>query len=762
MLNEELRIALGMALERARKERHEFLTLEHVLLALIYEPGTAEILESCGADLSRLEQDLEVVLATFEQREKEDTPEPAQTVAFRRVLQRAILHVQSTGKVPVCGSDVLVAMFSEPDSQAIYLLKQQGVERLDVVSYLSHGVRKSGKPGIPSAGGSGPMDEPGGLPADVDALAEYTVDLYEKAAKDKIDPLIGRAKEIQRTIQVLGRRRKNNPLFVGDPGVGKTALVEGMARAIFLEQVPDMLRGVHIYALDMGALLAGTRYRGDFEERLKAVVKELEENDKAILFVDELHTVVGAGATSGGSMDASNLLKPALASGDLRCMGSTSHQEYRTSIAKDKAFARRFQIIEVGEPTVAESMEILKGLQSRYEEHHGVTYTDEAVEACVTLSERHLSDKHLPDKAIDLLDETGSCARLAGEKQVGIELVETTVASIARIPARTVSVEDRDQLANLEEDLKRVLYGQNEAVGQVVTAIKMSRAGIGSPRRPTGCFLFAGPTGVGKTELARQLALVLGVEFVRFDMSEYMEKHAVSRLIGAPPGYVGFEQGGLLTDAVHKTPYCVIVMDEIEKAHHDVFNILLQVMDHASLTDNNGRKTDFRNAIVILTTNAGAREATGRNMGFSPLPSSTKVEEVLKKVFPPEFRNRLDALVQFNALPREVVLQIVDKFLLELENQLEEKNITLSATAEVREFFAEEGFKPEFGAREMQRVMQEHVKRPLADEILFGHLRKGGRAEVHLIDGKVVVRAMGRPALVDKQQPEKPEVPVDS
>ena len=742
MLSDELRIALGIALERARLAGHEFLTLEHLLHGLLHEPKASDILEACGADLRSLETDLDQVLQGFERLDPNDEDyEPEQTQAFKRVISRAIVQVQSQGRLPASGADILVAMFSEPESQAVYLLQKQGVTRLDVVAFISHGTRKDGKArtdrGAPV--GYGPEAEAPSNAAK--PLEAYTADLNERARQGKIDPLIGRSEELQRTVQILGRRRKNNPLFIGDSGVGKTAIVEGLARKIVEGDVPDALKEVTIYALDMGALLAGTRYRGDFEERLKGVVKALEEDPTSILFIDEIHTMVGAGSTSGGTMDASNLLKPALSSGSLRCIGSTTHEDYRLSFGKDKALARRFQTIDVLEPSPGEAIQILQGLQKRYEEHHGLKYTSEAVEACVKLAVRHINGRQLPDKAIDLMDEVGSAGKLAGLAEVGVSLVEATVARMARIPPKSVSTEDKDKLRNLDGDLKRVLYGQDKAVDAVVTSIKLARAGIGSPTKPVGSFLFAGPTGVGKTELAKQLAKALGIEFLRFDMSEYMEKHAVSRLIGAPPGYVGFDQGGLLTDGVHKNPHCVLVMDEIEKAHPDIFGILLQVMDNATLTDNNGRKTDFRNVILIMTTNAGAREATSKNVGFGAPPGSDKSEAVLKKVFPPEFRNRLDAVVMFGGLPEEVILRIVDKFLMELEQQLTEKQVTLSATQPAREFFGKEGFKPEFGAREMSRVIQEHVKKPLAEMILFGELEGGGHAEIDLVDDKVVIRA---------------------
>ncbi len=740
MFGDDLRVAMSMALERAREERHEFLTLEHLLFGLLHDPRASEILEACGADLQRLERDVVEYLSGIERLEIEGEYEPIQTLGFRRVLQRALMHVQSSTKGPVDGGNVLVAMYAEPDSHAVFLLKKQAVERVDVVSYISHGVRKGGRrKDVGAPMGAGGDDEQSRSPSE--ALADFTTDLYERAEQGKIDPLIGREDEILRAVHILARRRKNNPLFIGDSGVGKTAIVEGLAKAIYEGNVPDLLKGVHIYALDMGALMAGTRYRGDFEDRLKGVVEALEEDSDAILFIDEIHTIVGAGATSGGSMDASNLLKPALANGVLRCIGSTTHEDYRKSFAKDKALARRFQTIEVIEPSLEEAIAILKGLQSRYEDHHQLTYSEDAVEASATLSARHINDRQLPDKAIDVLDEVGAAVHLASRAEVVLNDVEETIARIARIPARQVTTEDRDKLRNIEQDLKRVIFGQDTAIDAVATAIKLSRAGIGAPNKPVGSFLFAGPTGVGKTELAKQLSAALGVDFHRFDMSEYMEKHAVSRLIGAPPGYIGFEQGGLLTDAVHKSPHCVLVLDEIEKAHPDIFNILLQVMDSATLTDNNGRKTDFRNTIVIMTTNAGAREQAKGTMGFNKQMGSGRADTVLKNTFPPEFRNRLDAVVTFDNLPEAVILLIVDKNLLELEQQLFERNVTLSATDAARHFFMTEGYKPEFGAREMGRVIQEHVKKKLADELLFGDLREGGHAEVDRVDGEIVLRA---------------------
>ncbi|MFT4627422.1 MAG: ATP-dependent Clp protease ATP-binding subunit ClpA [Myxococcota bacterium] len=744
MLGDDLRVALGMALESARKRQHEFLTLEHTLHGLLHDPRAAEILEACGCGLVALEAELDEILDEMESlAEVEDDYDPVQTLAFRRVLSRAITHVQSSGKGPVDGGNVLAAMFNEPESRAVYLLEKQGVRRIDVVSYISHGVRKDGKPRRDAGPPAGANEDERKRSPD-EALEDFTVDLWQRASEGKIDPLIGRDAEVERAIHILARRRKNNPLFIGDPGVGKTAIVEGLAKAIFEGTVPEMLKDVHIYALDMGALMAGTRYRGDFEDRLKSVIGALEDSPKAILFIDEIHVIVGAGATTGGSMDASNLLKPALANGDLRCIGSTTHEDYRTSFGKDKALARRFQTIEVPEPSVEDAIAILRGLQSRYEDHHELQYTDEAVEASAKLSDRHISDRRLPDKAIDVLDEVGAAVHLSAGKIVDLAAVEEAVARIARIPPKSVSTEDREKLKNLDGDLKRVIFGQDDAIDSVVTAIKLSRAGIGSPNQPVGSFLFAGPTGVGKTELARQLAFAMGVEFIRFDMSEYMEKHSVSRLIGAPPGYVGFDQGGQLTDSIHKHPHCVLVLDEIEKAHRDIYNILLQVMDHATLTDNNGRKTDFRNVVLIMTTNAGARAAAKPGVGFAKPEASGRADSALKDLFPPEFRNRLDATVWFKNLPEDVILRIVDKFLVELEGQLTERDVSITATDAARNFFMKKGYKPEFGAREMGRVIQEHVKRELAEQLLFGELRDGGQAEIDYVDEAVVIRCKPR------------------
>jgi len=741
MLTEDLQIALHFALDTAQRERHEFLTLEHVLYGMLHEPEIARIMEGSGADLAALEAGVRALLEASPRLPERRKAAPKQTQAVERVVQRALIHAQSAGKKEASGGDVLAALLQEGDSPAAGLLAAQGVTRRDVLRFVSHGLRKDGRP---AGGFRVPVGADPDAPAPVaeDALKAYTVDLVERARAGRIDPLIGRRAELERAIQVLGRRRKNNPLFVGDPGVGKTALAEGLARAIAQGEVPEALRAGRVLAVDLGALIAGTRYRGDFEERLRAVLVAVEAEPGVILFFDEIHALVGAGATSGGSLDASNLLKPALADGRLRCLGATTHEEFKRSFGKDRAFAGRFQRIDLGEPSQEEAVLILQGLRSRYEEHHGLAYTEAALEAAVRLAARYLTERKLPDKAIDLMDEAGSAGRLAGLARIDVGEVEDTVARMARVPRRTISGEDRRHLADLAPALRRVVFGQDRAVEAVATAIKLSRAGIGNPRKPVGSFLFAGPTGVGKTELARQLAFALGVELLVFDMSEYMEKHAVSRLIGAPPGYVGFDQGGLLTDGVHKQPHCVVVMDEIEKAHPDVFNVLLQVMDRAELTDNNGRPTDFRNAVLILTTNAGARMLATRSPGFQTAPGAPqhRAEAVLKDVFPPEFRNRLDAVVMFDHLPEEVVLRIVDKQIMELEQQLAERGVRLEATPAARRHFLARGFSHEFGARELGRVIQELLKKPLADEILFGGLQQGGRAEVDVEAERIVLR----------------------
>jgi len=661
-----------------------------------------------------------------------------QTLGFQRVVQRAAAHVQSAGKEEIDVENILVALFREPESHAAFLLAQQGVTRLDVVSYLSHGISKIPQPTDARESSADPeeaeSDEAGPMRPSRKPLQAFTTNLVELAAAGKIDPLIGRDKEIERTIRVLCRRRKNNPVFVGDAGVGKTALAEGFALKVHQGDVPEKLRGVNVYALDMGALLAGTRFRGDFEQRLKDVLAALKKEPGAILFIDEIHTVVGAGATSGGSLDASNILKPALASGELRCLGATTYHDYKSFFERDRALARRFQKIEISEPTIDEAHQILKGLKSRYEEHHGVTYTDNALRSAAELAAKHINDRFLPDKAIDVIDEAGASAQVkpaaGAKKTVRTKDVEHVVASIAKIPPRSVFVDDRERLSTLERDLKLTVFGQDEAIHTLVSAIKLSRAGLGHPEKPIGSFLFAGPTGVGKTEVAKQLATALGVQFLRYDMSEYMEKHTVSRLIGAPPGYVGFDQGGLLTDGIRRTPHAVLLLDEIEKAHPDLFNILLQVMDHATLTDNNGRKADFRNVILIMTTNAGAMEMAAAAIGFGGRSNADKGPKAIERLFTPEFRNRLDATVSFHSLSPEVVERIVDKFVMELDAQLNEKKVFLELTPAARKYLADKGYDPTFGARPMARLIQQEVKRALAEEILFGRLKDGGKATI--------------------------------
>jgi ATP-dependent Clp protease ATP-binding subunit ClpA len=738
---EDLQLVLHFALEHAQRERHEFVTLEHLLYGMLHEPVAADALLAAGANLKALDEGLQALLALSPAMPARRKGRATPTEAFHRVVQRAVMQVQNAGKKTISSGDVLAAMLLESDSPAVGLLQAQGVDRLSVVRFLSHGIRKDGQK-------SGSWRVPAGVdpeaPAPVaeNALEAYTQDLVARARQGLSDPLVGRREELARMVQVLGRRRKNNPLVLGDPGVGKTALVEGLASVIARGEAPAALSDSRILSVDLGALIAGTRYRGDFEERLKAVLGAVEGDPAIILFFDEIHTLVGAGATSGGSLDASNLLRPALADGRLRCIGATTHEDYKKSFGKDKAFAGRFQRVELGEPDPAETVLILRGLQGRYEQHHGLSYTESALEACVRLAARYLTERRLPDKAIDLMDEAGSAARLGGLGEVDVVQIEDTVARMARVPRQTISSEDRRHLADLEPALKRVLFGQDRAVEAVAASIRMARAGIGSPRRPVGSFLFAGPTGVGKTELARQLAFALGVELLVFDMSEYMEKHAVSRLIGAPPGYVGFDQGGLLTDGVHKQPHCVVVLDEIEKAHPDVFNILLQVMDRAELTDHNGRVTDFRNAVLILTTNAGARVLATRSPGFQAAAGRTehRAEAALRDIFPPEFRNRLDAVVLFDHLAEEVALCIVDKFLLELEQQLGERGVRLRATDAARRHFLARGFSHEFGARELGRVIQAELKKPLADEILFGRLQHGGLVDVDVAEDRISLR----------------------
>jgi ATP-dependent Clp protease ATP-binding subunit ClpA len=736
MFSRELELSISQAYQEAREKRHEFLTVEHMLLALLDNASALSILSSCGADIAALERDIRKLLEdTVPVLDDEDTRDTQPTIGFQRVLQRSLYHVQSAGKDEVLGANVLVAIFSEKDSYANYLLNRYDVTRLDVVNYISHGISKL------EDGTSGETDA-SVLEADEadaekksSALEQFTTDLNQRARDDQIDPLIGRSKEIQRTVQVLCRRRKNNPLFVGEAGVGKTAMAEGLARRIVHKEIPEILENSTIYSLDLGSLLAGTKYRGDFEKRLKAVIGELQSIPDAILFIDEIHTIIGAGAASGGVMDASNLIKPVLASGEIRCIGSTTFQEFRGVFEKDRALARRFQKIDIVEPSNSETVEILRGLKSRFEEHHHVEYTDEALVAAVELSSRHINDRYLPDKAIDVIDEAGARQRLLPEDERKTVLdegdVEQIIASMARIPAKQVSRSDRDALKSLERDLKLVVFGQDEAISALSAAIKMTRAGLGEEETPIGSFLFAGPTGVGKTEITRQLAMTMGIELIRFDMSEYMEAHSVSRLVGAPPGYVGFDQGGLMTEAVTRNPHAVLLLDEIEKAHPDVFNILLQVMDHGTLTDTNGREADFRNVILVMTTNAGAAQSARRSIGFTEQDHSTDTIEVIRKAFAPEFRNRLDAIINFKSLDMPVILLVVDKFILELEEQLALKDVSISVSRAAREWLAEQGFDPKMGARPMKRLIQEQIKRPLADDLLFGALAEGGEAQVY-------------------------------
>jgi ATP-dependent Clp protease ATP-binding subunit ClpA len=732
VLSSELEFCLNQAFREARSRRHEFLTVEQLLLALLDAPKVREVLNACGAAPDRLAAELRAHIESStpilrEGEEREVQP----TLGFQRVLQRAVFHVQSSGRKEVGVLNVLVAIFSEKQSHAVFLLSRQNITRLDVVHYISHGLtRGDAKPEAEESGtAEGERESEGGS-----ALDKYTTNLNAQAQAGRIDPLIGRSLEIERTIEILCRRRKNNPLYVGEAGVGKTAIAEGLARLIVEGKVPDVLTDCTIYALDLGALIAGTKYRGDFEKRLKGVIGELKKQPGAILFIDEIHTVIGAGAASGGVMDASNLIKPALTSGELRCIGSTTYQEYRGIFEKDHALARRFQKIDVTEPSVAETVEILNGLKSKFEEHHSVTYAPEALRAAAELADRHINDRRLPDKAIDVVDEAGARLRLkpSGEavQRVEVHHIEDVVARIARIPPKNVSSSDRDVLRNLERNLKLVIFGQDAAIGTLASAIKMARSGLGDQRRPVGSFLFAGPTGVGKTEVTRQLALTMGVEFVRFDMSEYGERHTVSRLIGAPPGYVGFDQGGLLTEAIAKHPHCVLLLDEIEKAHPDVFNLLLQVMDHGTLTDNNGRKSDFRHVIIVMTTNAGAQEMSRPSIGFISADNSSDGMEALRRLFSPEFRNRLDAIIQFAPLDAATIERVVDKLLLEADMQLEQKGVTLSVDEAARRWIAAKGYDPKMGARPMARVIQEHIKRPLAEELLFGKLSSGGQALV--------------------------------
>jgi len=735
MLSSELEFCLNEAFRRAREQRHEFMTVEHLLLALLDVPAAIDILKACGANLTRLQDELREFIDETTPRLSESEEQDVQpTLGFQRVLQRAVFHVQSSGRKEVTAANVLVAIFGEKQSHAVYLLSLQDVSRLDVVNYISHGLMRGPEEGEEKP--EGVEANEGDKEAEPDPLEKYATNLNKLAADGKIDPLIGRQLEIERTVEILCRRRKNNPLYVGEAGVGKTALAEGLALMIEEGRVPDVLNDAVIYALDMGTLVAGTKYRGDFEKRLKAVLAALRKNPGAILFIDEIHTVIGAGAASGGVMDASNLIKPVLANGQLRCIGSTTYQEYRGIFEKDHALARRFQKIDVLEPSVDETVEILKGLQSRFEEHHGIKYSEDAIKAAADLSSRHINDRHLPDKAIDVIDEAGASLRLQSPDPanavVDVELIEKIVAKMARIPPKSVSASDKDLLKNLERNLKLVIYGQDRAVETLSSAIKMARSGLRDENKPVGSFLFAGPTGVGKTEVTRQLAMALGIELVRFDMSEYMERHTVSRLIGAPPGYVGFDQGGLLTEAVSKSPHCVLLLDEIEKAHPEVFNLLLQVMDHGTLTDNNGRKADFRNVIIVMTTNAGAQEMSRASIGFTEQDHTTDSMEAIKRLFSPEFRNRLDGIIEFQSLDAKTISRVVDKLVVELEAQLQDKMVTLELDDDAREWIAAKGYDPRMGARPMARVIQEHIKRPLAEELLFGKLVAGGHIRVRL------------------------------
>ena len=741
MLSKELEQALNRAFKEARQRDHEFLTVEHLLLALLDARMSNGILRACGADTERLRKDVDqFVDDTTPLLPEGDERETQPTLGFQRVLQRAIFHIQSSGRKEVTGANVLVAIFSEQESHAVYLLNLYEVERLDVVNYISHGITKvHGEPNEREDNHG--VDQEGEEEVKPSPLETYATNLNERAKIGKIDPLIGREDEIERIIQILCRRRKNNPLLVGEAGVGKTAIAEGLARLIVEEAVPGVLDACTVYSLDLGGLVAGTKYRGDFEKRLKAVLSQLKEEPKAILFIDEIHTIIGAGAASGGVMDASNLIKPVLASGELRCIGSTTYQEFRGIFEKDKALARRFQKIDVPEPTIDETIEILKGLKSHFEAHHGVVYTEEALKCAAELAAKYINDRHLPDKAIDVIDEAGAHVQLQPVEEraekIDVEEIEAIVAKVARIPPKTVSATDTDALKNLKRDLQMVVYGQDEAIDTLVTAMRMNRSGLAAAQRPVGSFLFAGPTGVGKTEVTRQLARIMGMKLIRFDMSEYMERHTVSRLIGAPPGYVGFDQGGLLTEEINKHPHSVLLLDEIEKAHPDVFNLLLQVMDHGTLTDNNGRKADFRNVVLVMTTNAGAEELNRSSIGLTTQDHTSDGTEALKKFFSPEFRNRLDNTIQFQPLARDSIKSVVDKFLFELEEQLLEKAVSLVVESDAREWLAEHGYDPGMGARPMSRVIREEVKKPMADELLFGRLASGGVIRIFVKDEKL-------------------------
>ncbi|WP_394220479.1 ATP-dependent Clp protease ATP-binding subunit ClpA [Alteromonas gracilis] len=757
MLNKELEQTLNNAFVFAREHRHEFMTVEHLLLALLDNSAARDALKACGADIEAIKSELLAfvkdttpLILDDQLNERETQP----TLGFQRVLQRAVFHVQSSGKDEVTGANVLVAIFSEQESQAVYILKKADVTRLDVVNFISHGVSKADddEPVNPEAAEEADAGEEGGS-----ALSKYATDLNRHAKDGKIDPLIGRDSEVERTIQILCRRRKNNPLLVGEAGVGKTAIAEGLAYRIVNDDVPDVIAESTVYSLDLGGLLAGTKYRGDFEKRLKAILKELGKDKNAILFIDEIHTIIGAGAASGGVMDASNLLKPKLSSGELRCIGSTTYQEYQGIFEKDRALARRFQKVDVTEPSVSDTTKILLGLKSRYEEHHNVRFTQKAIQAAAELSAKYINERHLPDKAIDVMDEAGASQRLLPpskrKKTIGVGDIEQIIAKMARIPEKSVSASDKEVLKNLGRNLKMVVFGQDKAIETLNDAILLSRSGLGAETKPIGSFLFAGPTGVGKTEVTQQLAKIMGVELVRFDMSEYMERHAVSRLIGAPPGYVGFDQGGLLTDAVIKNPYSVVLLDEIEKAHSDIYNILLQVMDHGTLTDNNGRKVDFRNVVLVMTTNAGVQETVRKSIGFKQQDHSHDAMSEINKVFTPEFRNRLDGIIWFNHLDPEIILQVVDKFIIELQAQLDQKGVSLEVTSDARAYLAEKGYDKAMGARPMARLIKDELKKELANELLFGELSKGGNVKVDCVDDKLTFSFTGVNATSEEAEP---------
>ena len=754
---------LHRAVAYANQRKHEYATLEHLLLSLTDDEDAVGVMSACDVDLAAIKKTLTGYLDTeLRSLIVEDGEDAKPTAGFQRVIQRAVIHVQSSGRDEVTGANVLVAVFSERESHAAYFLQEQDMTRYDAVNYIAHGIAKkagASEPKQAKGSNAGEADEEkAAVKTGGEALEAYCVDLNEKARQGKVDPLIGRMNEVERCIQILCRRTKNNPLLVGDPGVGKTAIAEGLALKIVRHQVPEVLEGATIFSLDMGALLAGTRYRGDFEERIKQVVKELENHPNAILFIDEIHTVIGAGATSGGAMDASNLLKPALASGSLRCMGSTTYKEFRQHFEKDRALVRRFQKIDVNEPTVEDTLKILKGLKIYYEEFHKLKYTNDALKTAVDLSAKYITDRKLPDKAIDVIDEAGAGQMLLPEgkrkKTIGVKEIEAVVAKIARIPPKSVSKTDTEALKELQSDLERAVFGQDEAIAQLASAMKMARAGLRDPNKPIGCYLFSGPTGVGKTEAARQLASTLGIELLRFDMSEYMERHTVSRLIGAPPGYVGYDQGGQLTDAVDQHPHAIVLLDEIEKAHQDVYNILLQVMDNGQLTDSNGKKVDFRNVVLIMTTNAGAADAQRQTIGFGRGRADGESDEAIKRIFTPEFRNRLDAVVAFKPLTQEIIRQVVQKFVLQLEAQLADRNVTIETSDEAADWLAKNGFDELYGARPLARVIQEHIKRPLADDILFGKLAKGGHVKVVLKDGKIAFEFE-----VDRATPRAPGAP---